>query len=438
MNRHDHDVVIIGAGVSGAALAYVLTRYSGTLSIAILEKEGRAAAINSAASQNSQTLHCGDIETNYTLEKAAEVKRAADMIRRCVTREKSPEILHRMPKMVLGVGEEECAFLRERHARFAGLYPDMQLLDELGVAQAEPETAAGRKELLAAIAVPDSFCAANFGRLTRLFLHRAQAVSSACLLKTGYRVKAIERGHAGWRLVTSQGMYHARYVAVCAGAYSLPLAWKAGLARQYGVLPVAGSFFVAPRRVRGKVYTVQNEKLPFAAVHADPDIVHPDRMRLGPTALVIPFLERRRWVSAYDFLRAMRWSGVMLKTLTGLLRDPVLSAYWVRNLLYELPGLRARLFVREARKILPDIGASSLHYAAALGGLRPQLVDLVAGRLFFGTAVFRSEEGVSFNITPSPGASSCLAQACQEARHIAQFLHMRLDEARIEEELLTA
>jgi len=120
---HHYQVAIIGAGVSGAALAYALARYSGVTSIAVLEKANEPASVNSAASQNSQTLHCGDIETNYTLEKAAEVKRAADMLACCVSGEGAEGILYRMPKMVLGVGEAECAFLRERHARFRERIP---------------------------------------------------------------------------------------------------------------------------------------------------------------------------------------------------------------------------------------------------------------------------------------------------------------------------
>ena len=91
---------------------------TGVSSIILLEKSQHPAAVNSAASQNSQTLHCGDIETNYSLEKAVEVKRAADMLVRCVSGEGAEGVLHRMPKMVLGVGETECAFLRARHARF--------------------------------------------------------------------------------------------------------------------------------------------------------------------------------------------------------------------------------------------------------------------------------------------------------------------------------
>lgn len=434
------EVAIIGGGVSGAALAYVLARYSGIASIVLLEKENHPATINSAASQNSQTLHCGDIETNYTLEKAAGVKRAADMLVRCVSGEGAQGILRRMPKMVLGVGEAECALLRERHARFQTLYPYLQLLDNAGVAKAEPEVAHNRREELAALAAPDAYCAADFGHLTRFFLQRAQALDGGLSVRMSCRVLEIQRQARSYVLRTSGGDVHAGYVAVCAGAHSLGFAQRMGLGQQYSILPVAGSFFHAPCRVRGKVYTVQSEKLPFAAIHADPDIEHAGLMRLGPTALAVPFLERRRWASVPQFLRTLRLDADTLGTFAGILGVTEMRRYMARNLWYEIPLLREALFAREARKILPALRAADLRYARGIGGLRPQVIDRKARQLAFGLAAIHceegSEEGLLFNITPSPGATNCLANAVEDARRISGFLGYKLDEAHIREELL--
>ncbi len=437
MFNSDYQVAIVGGGVTGAALAYVLARYTGVLSIVLLEKAGRSASVNSAASQNSQTLHCGDIETNYTLEKAAEVKRAADMLLRCVSREGAGSILHRMPKMVLGVGEAESAFLRARHEPFQTLFPDLRLLDKAGVCAAEPEVGRDRREDLAALAVPDSYCAADFGHLTRFFLQRAREQDGGVSLHMHCRVEAIARGVDSYVLHTSGGAVHARFVAVCAGAHSLGFAQRMGYGEQYSILPVAGSFFHAPCRVRGKVYSVQSEKLPFAAVHADPDIARTGWMRLGPTALTVPFLERRRWASVPEFLRTVRIDADTLGTFSGILGDPEMRRYMVRNLSYEIPLLRARLFARAARKILPALRAADLRYARGIGGLRPQLIDRPARRLAFGSAKITSEEGLLFNITPSPGATSCLANAVEDARRMSAFLGCVFNEQRLHEELLT-
>jgi malate dehydrogenase (quinone) len=44
--------------------------------------------------------------------------------------------------------------------------------------------------------------------------------------------------------------------------------------------------------LNGKVYMVQNDKLPFAALHGDPDILENGKTRFGPTALALLVLER--------------------------------------------------------------------------------------------------------------------------------------------------
>lgn len=436
MTHPIYQLAIVGAGVSGAALAYVLARYSGVTSVVLLEKSQHPAALNSAASQNSQTLHYGDIETNYTLEKAVEVKRAADMLVRCVSGEGAQGVLQRMPKMVLGVGETECAFLRARHAQFQAAYPELRLLDRAGIAGIEPEVAEGRRQELAALAVGDSWCAADFGRLARFFLQRAQALNGALSVRFSCRLRKLAQNATGYVLHTSRGELHARFVAVCAGAHSLGFAQNLGYGRQYSILPVAGSFFHARRRVNGKVYTVQSALLPFAAVHADPDIERPEWMRLGPTALLVPFLERRRWASVPGFLRTMRLDAGTLGTFAGILGVAEMRRYMARNLLYEIPLLRNALFAQAARKVLPALRTADLHYAHGVGGLRPQLIDRAARRLVLGEAVIASSEGLLFNITPSPGATVCLANAVRDARKIAGYLGCMFDEGKVNETLL--
>ncbi|VAW79194.1 Malate:quinone oxidoreductase, partial [hydrothermal vent metagenome] len=76
MGSNQYDLLIIGAGVSGTALLYETAKFTDIQHIGIIEKYAAPARVNSLSSNNSQTLHCGDIETNYTLEKALKVQRS--------------------------------------------------------------------------------------------------------------------------------------------------------------------------------------------------------------------------------------------------------------------------------------------------------------------------------------------------------------------------
>ncbi len=101
------DVLIVGGGVCGTALLFELARYTDLSRLALVERYGRLAQVNSRASSNSQTIHCGDIETNYTLEKALSVQRTAAMIGRygeLLDPAVRDRCVFRTPKMVLAAG----------------------------------------------------------------------------------------------------------------------------------------------------------------------------------------------------------------------------------------------------------------------------------------------------------------------------------------------
>jgi len=90
MKSTNYDVIIIGGGITGTSLAYVLSNFTNIKKIALLEKYSQLSQGNSQRNNNSQTLHFGDIETNYSLEKAAKVKEAQTMMKTAKAALKSP------------------------------------------------------------------------------------------------------------------------------------------------------------------------------------------------------------------------------------------------------------------------------------------------------------------------------------------------------------
>ena len=63
MTEKHYEVIVVGGGISGAALLYELARYTDIKNIALVEKYEGLATLNSRGTANSQTVHCGDIET---------------------------------------------------------------------------------------------------------------------------------------------------------------------------------------------------------------------------------------------------------------------------------------------------------------------------------------------------------------------------------------
>lgn len=438
--EYDTEVVIIGAGVTGTALAYTLSQFSDIKRIAILDKYDTIAAVNSASKYNSQTLHSGDIETNYTLEKAIQVSKAANLVKSyALAQDNAKQIIHHYPKLLLGVGEQEIEFIEKRHQIFKNDFPHMQLLSEHDIEKLEPNVIKGRKEPVIAMGVEHDPCAVNFGNLSRSFIDNTLKSNKDIQLYLNHKFVDITGKDGAYQLdiksPSGKLKMNTKFVVFSTGAYSLTYAKKMGYGNQYGLLSVAGSFYFSKQALNGKVYTIQNDKLPFAAVHGDPDVDIANQTRFGPTALILPKLERYRNNTYLDYFKVLSLDKHILKAFGKLLGEKDIRNYILRNFAYEAPLLGKHLFANEVRKITPTLQINNLQFAKGFGGLRPQIIDKNKEELVLGEAHIATDEGLVFNITPSPGASTCLDNAKKDAQTICNFLNHNFDAAKFDQQL---
>lgn len=415
-----YDVVIVGGGVSGASLAYVLKNYTNVKDIALIEKENKIASINSHRNMNSQTLHFGDIETNYTVEKASNVKHAADMVKNFVLKNDSKkESYIKYHKMVLAVGETQVGILRERHKNFKKLFPENRLIEKDEIAKLEPRVVEGRNknEELLAFFSEDGYTM-DYQKLSEIFMEKSRNVD----VRLSKRVTKISRKDEVYELRLDDGeIIKSKVVIVASGAHSLLFAKSLGYGKHLALFCIAGSFYFVPKSLNGKVYTIQNDKLPFAAIHGDPDVHEKTKTRFGPTAKAVFLLERHKYKTFFEYIRSVGFSWRTLISFLKINSDPVISLYILKNLLYDVPFIGKRLFLKEVRKIVPGTKLSELHYAKGYGGVRPQIVNNKTFSLDMGESKLTGDN-IIFNITPSPGASTCLKNAEDDAKKIIEFL----------------
>ena len=436
METKQYDVVIIGGGISGTALLHLLSRYTDLKSIALIEKNKGIASLNSHGRNNSQTLHCGDIETNYTLDKALTVKAGAAMVVNYASQLPScKHILYKFSKMVLAVGEQECDELQARYQTFHTQYEKMEMWDADGISRIEPNVVWGRNERIAALGVLDDYSAVNFQALADSFVAQAKKsdIDVDVLLKT--KVTKIMDSDAGFELCTNNGTIKARSVVVSASGHSLLFAQRMGYGSQYSCLPIAGSFYYAPDVLRGKVYTIQNDQLPFAAIHGDPDLLLRGKTRFGPTALMLPMLERYNYRSIIDFMHVFSVDVGAMKVMWDLLKVADVRNYMFKNILFEIPYIRQRLFLKDARKIVPTLQLQDLTFAKKIGGIRPVMIDKLNRKLHMGEAKINPGNGIIFNMTPSPGATSCLQNAEQDVQALVEHLGCDFNQELLDKEL---
>lgn len=419
-----YEVAIIGGGISGTALLYSLTNYTNINRIVLIEKDRDVALVNSHKTSNSQTLHFGDIETNYTLEKAQKVNQAACLVKNYLLKnDPQQEIYSKYHKMVLGIGKEQAAELRERSEEFKSLFPSLQLIGKEQIESLEPNVVKNRApdEEILALFTEEGYTI-DFQKLAQSFLQKSMVDEQKAIdLMMGTKVKKIEKKGEFYQIQTDREEIAAKVVVFTAGAYSLLFAKSLGYGTDYALLNVAGSFYKAPGVLNGKVYTVQLKKIPFAAIHGDPEVHDVSQTRFGPTAKVTPLLEQRNYASIFDYFKTAGLSIMAFLSFFNILSEKAIFKYIVMNFIYDIPFIGKRLFLKEVQKIVPSIQLSDIQLAKGYGGIRPQIVNLKTRRLEMGEAKIIGENAL-FNITPSPGASTCLQNAEYDTEKIVSFL----------------
>lgn len=447
MSTKHYQVAIIGGGISGAALFYEIARYTDAKSVCILEKYEDLATLNSKGTSNSQTIHVGDIETNYTLDKAKITKRTAKMIEKfCLQYGLQDKIMFAHQKMALGVGEKEVEFIKNRYEQFKELFPYLELWDKEDLRQKEPllvyadkARTKDRPEPILAMGTQSEYTTVEYGEMTKELVKAGQEQEGVETdVYYNARVDEIQKVGDIYKITTTSGsVYTADFVVVNAGAHSLHLAHKMGYGKHMGSLSMAGSFYITnDTYLKGKVYMVQNDKLPFAALHGDPDILCDGKTRFGPTALALGVLERYKGLgSFFECVKTMNIGADTLKIFWDLLKDSEIRNYVFRNFLFEVPGINKGLFVKDAQKIVPSLSTDDIEYAKNFGGVRPQVLDKKEQKLMLGEASIDTGDGILFNMTPSPGATSCLGNGERDIKIIAKYLNLNFDHQMLLDEL---
>ncbi|MDE7036571.1 MAG: NAD(P)/FAD-dependent oxidoreductase, partial [Lachnospiraceae bacterium] len=271
---YDHDVIIIGGGVSGCAAARELSRYK--VDVCVLEKEEDVCCGTSKA--NSGIVHAGYDAPAGSL-KAEMNLRGNEMMERLSEELDIPFI--RNGSLVLCMNEKDMPKLEALYDRgIANGVKGLQILNKEAVLKKEPNVS---KDVYAALYAPT-------GGIVCPFELNIALAENACMNGVRFHfqteVQKIERQEEGYKLSTDKGDFSARYVVNAAGVY----------ADQFHNMVSADKIHITARRgdyclldksagnhVRSTIFTLPGEfgKGILAAPTAHGNLI------LGPTAIDI-------------------------------------------------------------------------------------------------------------------------------------------------------
>jgi L-2-hydroxyglutarate oxidase LhgO len=211
---------------------YTVAKFTDVDDVTLIDKERAVAAISSHRTNNSQTLHFGDIETNYTLEKAEEVKDGAELLAGYLGGGADPdrELHSKRSKIVLGVGDEEVAASEERYRDegFGDLFPKLREIGREEIAELEPKGVEGRDPdtELKTLQTPDGYVV-DYGAVAASFVDAAREEEGVSV-HLGTEVTNVDDRGDGFTVETDDGDFDAEAVVVTAGSHSLQFAKEMG------------------------------------------------------------------------------------------------------------------------------------------------------------------------------------------------------------------
>jgi L-2-hydroxyglutarate oxidase LhgO len=336
------DVVIIGAGIVGLAVAMAFTRRFPRLRLAVLEKEDGLARHQTG--HNSGVIHSGIYYKPGSVKAQTCVSGAGAMVRFC----REYGIPHRICGKVIVAGtREELSPLEElyRRGQINGL-TGLRMLTPEELLDIEPHCGG-----LRGLHVPGTGIT-NYVAVAEKFAELTKAQGGE--IYTNCKVLSLTAKQGELAVETSTGVFKGRFLINCAGLHSDRICRMAGSNPDLRIIPFRGEYYdLVPERqhlVRTLIYPVPDPRFPFLGVHFTTRI-H-GGADVGPNAVLA--LKREGYRKEDFDLR----DAVSEFTYPGLWRMG--AKYWRTGLHELIRSARKRAFVRSLRKLVPEIEESDL------------------------------------------------------------------------------
>lgn len=238
-----YDVLIIGCGITGAAVAFELSKYR--LKVGVLERENDVAVGTTKA--NSAILHAGYDPQPGSLMARLNV-RGVELARELCKKLDVPYL--GCGSFVLAFSEEERPILEELYRRgTANGVPGLELLTGDEARALEPSLSG---EVVSALYAPSAAICSPWEYCLAL---AETAVQNGAELRLNTEVTGLTKTEAGWRVSTDQGQFEAKYVINAAGVDAQRV-HELAAPRTFTMCPKRGQYYLLDKSEGDRVSRV--------------------------------------------------------------------------------------------------------------------------------------------------------------------------------------
>ena len=401
------DVLVVGAGICGLAVAHQLLDLAPGRSVLVVDKEPGVARHQSG--HNSGVLHSGIYYRPGSLKARTAVAGRASMVRFCERHGIAHEVCG---KVVVAADDGERDRLRELHRRADANGVRAEAIGPDRLRELEPHVRG-----VAALHVLDTGIV-DFGQvcdtLAGLLADRGAEV------RLGVEVLGLDDTDAGPTATTGSGEIEARHVVVCAGLHATELAARHdgdaaddGDAGDLRIVPFRGEYYElagpAASLVRNLIYPVPDPAFPFLGPHLTRGI--DGGVHAGPNAVLALATE------------GYRWRDVELRHVGRLATDrrmwKLARRHWRTGAGEVWRSLSKRAFATAVQRLVPDLDPGDL--VRGPSGVRAQAVKR-DGTLVDDFVLRHTGSRTDLVNAPSPAATAAL----EIGRLVAEQVHARL------------
>ena len=277
MNKKKYDIIIIGGGIIGCAIAYSLSKKL-RVSIAVIEKENEIA--KPASGRNSGVIHTGFYYTPGSLKARFCVEGNKRLINYCIE-ENIP--YKKTGTLVVGKSQEDkknLEILLKRGKK--NNVPGIRIINKKELNEMEPFVN-GKFALYSPMgAIVDA------KKLVNSLASNVQNNGVEFIMNQ--RVKKIKNIKDKIEISTTNNKFSTKFVINCAGVYADTIARLMNIKLNHHIIPFRGEYFELPKNkshlVRSMVYPIPNPNLPFLGIHLTRTVNN--KIILGPNAVLAP------------------------------------------------------------------------------------------------------------------------------------------------------
>jgi len=385
-----YDVVVVGAGIVGLAVARELLHRYPKLKLGVLDKEPTIGQHQTG--HNSGVLHSGIYYAPGSLKARLCVEGQRELYSYC---EQKGIPTDRCGKVIVASTEDEVPRLENLLER--GTANGVQGLEMIGpeeLKELEPHCV-GVKALWS----PNTGIV-DFSRIAKAYAE--DIVQAGGDVLPGYTVEKFSDRPARVILETSAGEVEAKHVVACAGLHSDRVAKMSGAPPDPRIVPFRGDYWVLrpDRRYlsRNLIYPVPDPAFPFLGVHFTRRL-DDGSVWLGPNAVLAFSREGygRLEIRPGDLADALAFRGF----------QKLAAKYWQTGMTEMVRDFSKQAFLKSLQVYIPELQMADL--LPGPSGVRAQALG--ADGALVDDFVFNTQGNriVHVRNAPSPGATSSLA-----------------------------